>query len=70
MAFNSYTGSSSTIDKYSQDDLKKMDTPQLKIEMKKAIDGEDDAYFDLVKKAFDEKLDESKNSIKGIEDLD
>lgn len=50
-------------------DLRKMDISQLKMEMKKAIDGEDDGYFQLVQKIYNEKINEGATSIKNISEL-
>ena len=53
MAYNNYSSySTSTLDakdKHSEAELRKMDEAELKRQLKLAIDGNDDAYFNLVK---------------------
>lgn len=54
MAYNNYSSySTSTLDakdKHSEAELRKMDEAELKRQLKLAVDGNDNAYLNLVKK--------------------
>ena len=67
MAYNNYSSySTSTLDakdKHSEAELRKMDEAELKRQLKLAIDGNDDAYFNLVNQVLDEKMKNKANSI-------
>lgn len=72
MAFNSYTNRPwlDSRDKYTEADLKRMDQPQLKRELKKAIDANDSAYFDLVSTILYEQQREKANAVNDFRDAD
>ena len=67
MAYNNYSSySTSTLDakdKHSEAELRKMDEAELKRQLKLAIDGNDDAYFNLVNQILAEKIKNKANSI-------
>ena len=67
MAYNNYSSySTSTLDakdKHSEAELRKMDEAELKRQLKLAIDGNDNAYLNLVKKVLDETIQNKANSI-------
>jgi hypothetical protein len=67
MAYNNYSSySASTLDakdKHSDAELRKMDEAELKRQLKLAIDGNDNAYLNLVKQVLDETIENKANSI-------
>ena len=67
MAYNNYSSySTSTLDardKHSEAELRKMDEAELKRQLKLAIDGNDNAYFNLVNQVLAEKIKDKVNSI-------
>ncbi len=57
-------------DKYTETELKAMDQAQLKIELKKAIDGNDSAYFDQVNVILYEQQMNKANAVNDFRDAD
>lgn len=71
-SYNSYTNTSwlDRADKRSEAELKAMDQVQLKIELKKAIDGNDSAYFDQVNVILYEQQMKKANAVNDFRDAD
>lgn len=70
--YNSYTNTPwlDMRDKYTETELKAMDQAQLKIELKKAIDGNDSAYFDQVNVILYEQQMNKANAVNDFRDAD
>lgn len=71
-SYNSYTNTPwlDRRDKHTEAELKVMDQAQLKIELKKAIDGNDSGYFDQVNAILYEQQMKKANAVKDFRDAD